>query len=334
MKLKPGEFELIELLTREHIKDLPKGVIGPGDDCAVIDLSALFPGGELQGKKLLLTTDLMVEDRHFRISSSPQDLGWKLLAVNISDIAAMGGAPVAALVTLQLSPNMESFAEDLYGGIYELAAQSNVSIVGGDVSSGDKVSLGVTLVGTCEGTPLLRSAAKAGDLLYLSGKCGFANVGFRLAEGESLDDLSNEARRLAASRFARPVPRVELGCTLQSEALANAAIDISDGLVQDASHIAKMSGVSAVIDLAVAEQFLGKRYLASVLCGGEDYELLFSAAPEHRSKLEAQGCILVGKCTERLDAAVLVQVGERRLSWPEYAAAAGLPASGGFEHFS
>lgn len=276
-----NEFELIDKLTAQLGGALPKGVVGVGDDCAVI------PQGD--GSALLVSTDAMVEDVHFRRSYfSGEDLGWKLIAVNVSDIAAMGGVPEYAVINLQLSPGIDrDYLQAIYRGIDLAALEYGVVLVGGDTSSSATFSVSLTIIGRAK-NPFLRSAAKVGDDLWLSGRVGEAGLGLKILEGTyEIEDAA--LRHRAVSAHLRPRPELFLSQKLAEHNLANAMIDVSDGLMQDASHIAKKSACSLVFELdkipccIFEDQWSAKDSLRS----GEDYKILFSAKVDNREQITA-----------------------------------------------
>jgi thiamine-monophosphate kinase len=255
---------------------------GIGDDTAV-----LVPG---PGALLLATTDLLVENVHFRrVWASPYDIGWKAMAVNLSDIAAMGGIPRWALVALAL-PTASSIAEvdAFYSGMQEAAAPHGVAIVGGDTSaSADGWIINVTVLGEHHANPRLRSAAVAGDVVLVTGTLGRAAAGLalRAAGAARPASLSDRSRDELTGAHLRPVPRVVEGQRLAALPGVHAMMDMSDGLATDLGHICRESGVGARIQLDAlpvapatreAAGVLGKDPLEWATGGGEDYELLFT----------------------------------------------------------
>ncbi|MCL1885876.1 MAG: thiamine-phosphate kinase [Dehalococcoidia bacterium] len=275
-----GEFGLIERLAAIAAKEHPQSTarkelyIGIGDDTAAWHNT---------NKLTLSTTDCLVQDVHFRLGQTTwHALGWKALAVNLSDIAAMGGAPECAFVTLGLPPDSEvCHIEELYRGLLDLARRHGVALAGGDISTSATLFINIALTGSAGTTLLKRSNAQAGDLIALTGFTGLAAAGLRLIERGSPPCPEDEPLRQA---FWQPNPRLEEGCAILA-AGAHAAIDISDGLVADLKHICCASGVSAKINLSdlplhhVLEKFFGSETLDLALGGGEDYELLFTAKP-------------------------------------------------------
>ena len=258
---------------------------GIGDDTAVL---ALGPGA-----LLLATTDLVLEDVHFRRAwASPYDVGWKAMAVNLSDIAAMGGVPRWALVAAAL-PASAAVAEvdAFYSGLQDAAAPSSVVIVGGDTSvSPDGWMINVTLLGEHTGTPKLRSAARLGDVVAVTGTLGRSAGGLALLEtgGAPRPDLGARAREELTRAHLRPVARLGEGRWLGGQPGVHAMIDMSDGLTTDLGHICQESHVGARIMLdslpvapaaREAASALGKDPIAWATAGGEDYELLFTCEP-------------------------------------------------------
>jgi thiamine-monophosphate kinase len=294
-----GEFGLIERLVSAVWADAPADLIlGSGDDAA-----AWRAGDQV----LLATTDTLVEGVHFLPEFAPwADVGWKALAVNVSDIAAMGGEPLFALATLALPSQTDvAAADDIYAGLAECAGQFGVAIVGGDVVRAPQVSLTIALIGRAqmEGTkPLLmrRDRARAGDVIAVTGTMGDAAAGlWRLRKAAARDEPLVQAQ-------LHPVPPLE---TAQGAARAGieCAIDVSDGLLQDLGHICRRSGLGAAVEadsIPVSED-LRSAYpedaLALACTGGEDYELLLTGAQDAIERLCANAATpitLVGRMVE------------------------------------
>ncbi|MDD5558105.1 thiamine-phosphate kinase [Candidatus Methylomirabilis sp.] len=288
-----GEFALIErirsMLPRPH-----DALLGIGDDCAVLRPTA--------GRDLLLTTDLLVDGVDFtRQTTTPFRLGRKAMAVNLSDIAAMGGLPRAALVALAIPPEEEiEFIDELYRGLREEGAQFAVEVIGGDLSASATLTIGVTLVGEVEaGRAVTRSGAKPGERIWTTGRLGAAAAGLvalragcRLRDDqiETSFDVSislREALTQTIERHLCPIPRIREGRALAQAGVASAMIDLSDGLASDLAHLCRESEVSAKIRedqipidqaASVVAQRFGQDPLAMALQGGEDFELLFTSS--------------------------------------------------------
>jgi thiamine-monophosphate kinase len=269
MPLPPlGEFELIAAFTRELPLRGEGVVLGVGDDAAV-----LRPP---RGEELVVTTDAVLEGVHFDRRFRPEDVGWKALAVNLSDLAAMGARPLWAQVALGVPPR--TAASRLAGvarGLGACAREAGIAVVGGNVTRAAELSLTVTVIGSVRpGRALLRGGARPGDAILVSGTLGEAALG-----------LERGAPAAFGRRQRRPEPRVALGRALAG--IATAGIDVSDGLVQDLGHLCRASKVGASIRLA--ELPLSAAYLrrvagrpdpwAAALAGGEDYELLVALPP-------------------------------------------------------
>ena len=276
----PGEFELIASLARRL--DPASDGLGIGDDAAAWTATP--------GALVVATTDMLVEGVHFRLDwTSPHDLGWKALAVNLSDLAAMGARPGRALVSVALLPGQPALVEEMYEGIGELARLTGTRVVGGDtVRTSGPLVVNVALVGEAEAGRLLRrDGALPGDLLVLTGTVGASAAGLALLVEGSHDRLSRpEAAQLLAAHN-RPMPRLAAGRALADAGL-RCAIDVSDGVASEAWHLARASGVAIRLDTdrlpleAAAVALFGEaeaRQLA--ISGGEDYQLLFSV-PEAR----------------------------------------------------
>ncbi len=275
-----GEFGLIDLLAKT-VSTLPNNqlLIGIGDDAA-----AWHGDASIQ----LATVDSLIQDVHFSLDIiSWEELGWKALAANLSDIAAMGGLPRYALVSLALPHSTE--VEEviaLYKGMIKLAKQFEVAIVGGDTNSAPLVIISITILGSTKNQDkhiLSRSTAKPGEKVAVTGYLGAAAAGMEMLSKQL--QFSPEATVCLKEAFLRPYPRIAEGQLLVKQGVKT-AIDISDGLLSDLGHICKASQVSARIEIdrvpilpAVKANF-GDRALELTLSGGEDYELLFTGSNE------------------------------------------------------
>ncbi len=282
-----GEFPLIDVLATVLGPARGDVVVGIGDDAA-----AWHHGDSIS----LLTTDCLVQDVHFRLKDiSFRELGWKAMAVNTSDIAAMGGQPQYAVVSLCLAGDtgVEAVVE-LYHGIAEHAAEFGVQVVGGNVSAAPLLMISVALVGQAGERLLLRSAARPGDQIAVTGQLGAAAAWLRMVDGGLT--LDTESASILRRAHLRPQPRVEQGQALVKQGVLS-AIDISDGLIADLGHICHSSRVQARlrVDLVPVHPAVRQAFpdscLQLALAGGEDYELLFTAPADIMSRLElALGC--------------------------------------------
>jgi thiamine-monophosphate kinase len=276
-----GEFGLIERLAR--IIGTPEGervVVGIGDDAAVWRSASGYT---------IATTDTMVAGVHFLPGLVPwREVGWKALAANISDIAAMGGTPTFALVTLCTPPALDAAAvEDVYRGMREIAEVYGVTVIGGDVVRSKTLTITIALLGDAEfhesdGAPklLLRNAARPGDTIAVTGHLGGAAGGLRLLMKRSARPRTETEAQLV-ERHIHPWPRVDAGGAAIAAGI-ECGMDISDGLLQDLAHICRASGVDAEVRLAdiplepgLTDVF-GEEALLLALAGGEDYELLLT----------------------------------------------------------
>jgi thiamine-monophosphate kinase len=274
----PSEFDLI---ARYFTRPTPQAVLGPGDDCALL---APSPGMELA-----ITTDILVAGTHFFADTDPAQLGWKTLAVTVSDLAAMGARPRWALLAGSLPEADASWIAAFAEGFFACAGRYGVDLVGGDTTRGP-LNLCVTALGEVPGGGALRrDGARPGDDLWVSGRPGLAALGLAHLQGRTAlpDDLAS----LCVGLLQKPLPRVELGMALQGRGLAHAAIDVSDGLLADIGHIAECSMQDAEIFVAQLPDLPEKVDVDLArqcqLAGGDDYELAFSAAPEARGELSA-----------------------------------------------
>ena len=280
-----GEFQLIQRLCRASETTASKGVvIGPGDDAAVVTVP--------RTQQLLTTTDTLLEDVHFRADNDPYLLGQKALSVNLSDIAAMAGQPRWYLLSLSLpSSTPLTWIDELARGLHHTAQQQTtgeVALIGGNMTrSQEKISITITLMGLiAKDRATSRHGAQVDDRIYVTGSIGDAMLGLEVIQGEHTN-IEPEARLYLQKRHNLPQPPVALAMALQESALTRAAIDISDGLLADLQHLCQASKVGASIQaeripLSQAAETLyqqhGKPLLSRLLTGGEDYELLFTAA--------------------------------------------------------
>jgi thiamine-monophosphate kinase len=264
------EFELIRRYFKRN-GDACGVATGIGDDGAV-----LTPDSAQQQIQVI---DTLVEGVHFPIDTNPADIAYRAVAVNLSDIAAMGGRPRWMTLALTLSNADERWVESFASGLFEAADEFDVALVGGDTTSGPTVVVTVSITGEVEpGAALLRSGAKPGDAIYVTGTVGDAAAGLSLLQ-------SGESNELLVQRFLRPTPRIAIGRALVGK--ATAAIDISDGLAGDLRKLLAASGVGGELQLDKLPMSDELRSQGSVeqqrqwaLCGGDDYELCFTADEE------------------------------------------------------
>lgn len=317
-----SEFDIIRRYFEHHSDSVKLGV---GDDCALIDIG--------DGKDLVITTDTLVGGTHFLLSEDPFAIGFKSAAVNLSDLAAMGATPKYALLAITLPFSDEVWIEGFSKGLYSLLNQYDVTLVGGDTTRGDVLSITLTAIGFVgSGTALRRDHAILDDDVWVSGSIGVGAVGLLVQEG--VVKFSNEDERDFLLQLRKPAPRIELGQNLVG--IANAAIDISDGLVADAGHIADKSGVQIVIDFetipthpALNSSRRELKIKNSILEGGDDYELLFTSTIDSRDQIENISCDLglvltrIGKVRSGLGV-VVRDDGEELI----------VSSEGGFDHFA
>jgi len=282
-----SEFDLIKhYFTRPGRRDASgRTVLGVGDDCALL--------APTPGMQLAVSSDMLVEGRHFLAGADPFALGHKSLAVNLSDLAAMGARPLGFTLALALPGAEPAWLDGFSRGLFALADAHGCELVGGDTTKGP-LNICITIFGELTpGTALRRDAARAGDDIWISGTLGDARLALADALGEL--PLLEADRQLAAPRLHAPTPRVALGRLLAEGRLAHAALDISDGLVGDLNHILAASKVGAVLDidalpaglvLARQPRELRRRFTAA---GGDDYELCFTAPATNCETILAAG---------------------------------------------
>ncbi len=277
-----GEFDLI---ARYFTRPVRRAALGIGDDCALL--------APRPGMQLAISSDMLVEGRHFFADVDPEALGHKALAVNLSDLAACGAKPLAFTLALALPRVDESWLAGFSKGLLALADAHGCELVGGDTTQGP-LNICITVFGEVPaGQALLRSGARAGDDIYVSGTLGDARLALEALLGHI--HLPDELLAQARQRLERPTPRVGLGLALRG--IASSAMDVSDGLLGDFGHILKASGVGACIRTdetikliaagaypsSARGQFDAKILQQCTLAGGDDYELLFTAPPQHRA---------------------------------------------------
>jgi thiamine-monophosphate kinase len=316
-----GEFDLIHRYFERPIEQRQDVIVGIGDDGAVVRVP---PGVEL-----VLTSDTLVAGVHFSEDIPPEDLGYRALAVNLSDLAAMGARPAWATMALTLPQAEEAWLAAFAQGFFELAQRFSVALIGGDLTRGP-LSITVQMHGFVpEGRALRRSGAQAGHYIYVTGTLGDA----ALALTPRLAELTDTYRPYLLGRLYRPSPRISEGMILR--AIASSAIDISDGLVADLGHILEASHVGAVLEVdrlplsAALEEIKDRRYSWELaLAGGDDYELCFTLPSEHQAVLESKrsdfACTV--SCIGRIEA-------KRGLRCIEHDGTPYIPQGAGYRHF-
>ena len=327
-----GEFDLIERFFKRAAR---RAVLGIGDDCALMQAPA--------GSHMAISTDMLVQGRHFFADVDPRTLGHKALAVNLSDLAACGAEPMGFTLALALPHIEERWLAAFAEGLFTLADSHGCELIGGDTTSGP-LNICITVFGSVpapagQSQALLRSGAHPGDDIYVSGHLGDARLALEAMQGKL--SLPPALLKTTRQRLEEPSPRIALGMALRG--LASAAMDLSDGLVGDLGHLLKASQVGATLNTeAVLERLCARTHsdwagagvshtqaLHCVLSGGDDYELLFTAPPTARSAIlaAAQRCATPVSCIGQIES----QPGLRLLD------AAGAPMPNhfaSFEHFA
>ncbi|MGW8269368.1 MAG: thiamine-phosphate kinase [Burkholderiales bacterium] len=315
-----SEFELIRRFFDRPIQGGARTLLGVGDDAALLRVDP--------GMALVVSTDMLLVDRHFSSDAPPRALGHKALAVNLSDLAAMGATPRWATLSIALPAADEAWLTEFAEGLFALARRFEVDLVGGDTTRGP-LAISVTVLGEVpEAYALLRGGARPGDDIWVSGMLGAA--GAALAASQNRARLEPETASIARGRLETPEPRVALGERLRG--LASAAIDVSDGFAADLGHVLERSEVGAVVHyeslprLRTGDAALDAR---CALAGGDDYELVFTAGQEARRALEALARELalpltrVGAIQARPVRLVLLDAGGLEMAAPA-----------GFDHFA
>jgi len=275
-----NEFAIIDSFFKRKRPARAEVVLGIGDDAAILTIPST--------EQIVMTIDTMVEGVHFDASVAPQDLGYKLVAVNLSDLAAMGARPIAVLLALTLPQADETWLQAFSAGMFELLDQFNCQLIGGDLTQG-KLTCSLQATGlVAAGTALTRQDAQVDDLIYVSGELGIAALGLAITQQKITLPLDQQTFFL--QHLHRPTPRVALGLALVG--LANSAIDISDGLVADLDHLLQQSSVGAMLYAKtfpfrhLTSHVPESQALALALYGGDDYELCFTVPPHNTVLLE------------------------------------------------
>ncbi len=327
-----SEFELIKKYLARQPLQRPDVILGIGDDGAILDIPA--------DERLVVTLDTLVAGVHFLDSDDPYDIGYKALAVNLSDLAAMGAQPRWVTLALTLPTGNAQWLEQFCTGLFELAALFNVQLVGGDMTRGP-LTISLQAHGTVPpGLELRRSGAQPDDWIVVTGTPGDAGLALALACGQVTVPPagSSDHQQALRQRLTRPTPRVLEGLTLRGQ--ASAAIDISDGLAQDLGHILESSRVGATVwvdELPRSSAFAAcivaaglddETAIQTILTGGDDYELCFCIAPAHWETLRAFVATWECRCTiiGRVEAAPNVR-------WRYRDGQTYVLSRGGYDHF-
>lgn len=286
-----SEFDFIHKIRQRAVNTGSELILGIGDDTAIF--------AERNGRERLITADLLIEEIHFKLTYTPFNfLGHKTLAVSISDIAAMGGTPEFALLSLGIPKShwLDSEWEKFFDGYFALAQKYNIALIGGDTcASPEKLILDSIVIGNCaKGKALRRSGAQSGDMIFVTGNLGASAVGLQLLlQGHRFDENIDNLFQQAIRSHLKPEPRISFGQKIGQAELAHAMMDVSDGLAQDLAHICEESQVDAVIDfdaVPIAESAtlitdsIEQAFLLAI-SGGEDYELLLTADRNNEEKL-------------------------------------------------
>lgn len=287
-----SEFTLIERFFAHRSMQRSDVVLGIGDDCAVLEVPA--------DRHLVVGMDVLVAGRHFLGDADPVGIGHKALAVNLSDLAAMGATPAWMTLGLTLPQADQDWLAGFCRGLFDLAGQYEVQLIGGDTTRGP-LAVAVQVHGfVAPAAALTRAGARPGDLICVTGTLGDAGLGLAMVRGDI--EVAERHRAYLRQRLERPWPRIGPGRDLLG--LASAAIDVSDGLAGDLGHILERSGVGARLDLerlpvssALADTLQGGERYRMGLCGGDDYELCFTVPQERLDELETVSADWACRCT-------------------------------------
>jgi thiamine-monophosphate kinase len=322
-----GEFALIEGIRRST-RSGPGVLLGIGDDAAWV---------ESRRGSILITSDLLIQDVHFRLEwTSLFALGHKVLAVNLSDIAAMGGKPAYLILALGIPADFSTRQiAEFYRGIKALCSKTGVALIGGDTNVAASLIISACVVGHAVYPPVSRSGAEAGNDIYITGTIGDSSLGLQLLQTRRA--LSNRGfTKYLLLRHRQPTARIAVGQTLARNRLATAMIDVSDGLLQDLGHICDASGIGAEIwldnlPLSPAYRALaGKDWAEHALSGGEDYELLFCARrrDENRLKMLSKRANIpitrIGRCIAGAEKVTVINASGKPIAIP----------TKGYDHFT
>jgi thiamine-monophosphate kinase len=310
------EFGLIERFFNRQRVQRSDVSLGIGDDAALVTVPA--------GQQLVVAIDTLVAGVHFPMGTAPTDIGYKSLAVNLSDLAAMGAEPAWATLALTLPESDAAWVESFAGGFFELADRYQLQLIGGDTCRGP-LTISVQIAGLVPaGQALRRVGARSGDLIFVTGQIGDAGIGLKLRQNSS---FSIENDGYFVERLEKPRPRIDAGLALRG--LASAAIDVSDGLVADLGHILEASGVGATIDLEkipVASELkkISDTWWQQAISAGDDYELCFTAPADRRQAVEQAmqqigcPCTCIGKIESPPGLRLLLAGQEQKLAVTGY----------------
>jgi len=298
------EFSLIDRIRERTAQARDDVHLGIGDDAALVAVPS--------GQELAVAIDTLVEGVHFPLGTLASDVGWKSLAVNLSDLAAMSATPAWALLAMTLPKGDSDFIDGFATGFAQLAQPYRLALVGGDTTRGP-LTISVAVHGFVpHGKALTRAGAKPGDVIFVTGTLGDAAAGLQLLQGQR----NNDARaHFLVERLNRPTPRVAAGLALRGH--ATACIDVSDGLLADLGHLCKASGVGAEVDAsllprssALLDLFDDTTSRDFALSGGDDYELCFTVSSQHTATVQADlarlgcGATKIGRIVEGGDIGV------------------------------
>lgn len=325
------EFELIDHYFKPLSRPTAQGDLGIGDDGALISVP--------DGHQSVIVTDTMVESVHYPASTSPRAIGWKLLAVNLSDLAAMGAVPQCYSLAVSLPEARSDWLKAFSAGLGDLAGRYQIPLIGGDTTKSRQTVLTLSAVGHLpKGTAMRRSGAQEGDVVMMSGTLGDGGIGLKaVLAPEEVEFIDPDALEIAVTKLNQPEPRVSLGVALRE--LATSAIDVSDGLLADLGHVCQASNVSVALELSAlplseaGRAWVAKKGYALPLTAGDDYELCFTVPKACVNKVQEVAQNLgttvyaIGEVVEPIEKKVILKRNGKAVAMEEVA------LQPGYRHF-
>jgi thiamine-monophosphate kinase len=325
------EFELIDHYFKPLSQPIAQGDLGIGDDGALISVP--------DDNQSVIVTDTMVESVHYPAFTSPYAIGWKLLAVNLSDLAAMGAIPHCYSLAVSLPEATNDWLKAFTAGLGDLAGRYQIPLIGGDTTKSQQTVLTLSAMGRLpKGTAVCRSGAQVGDVVMMSGTLGDGGIGLKaVLTPEAVQFIDTDALEIAVAKLNQPEPRISLGEALRE--VANSAIDVSDGLLADLGHICQASNVSVELELSAlplseaGRAWVAKKGYALPLTAGDDYELCFTVpkacvnAVQEAAKNLGTAVYVIGEVVSSAESKVILKQNGRAVAMEEVA------SQPGYRHF-